>query len=335
MADAHMLKEKVKLKGFEASILGLQIKRARLEAEMSRLQLLCQGIQDESVIPASLCAGGNFGEPSRQFLEHRRLIEWLSEVCDTTSRRDCHVHGDLCVAGSKAIIGQGVQWSLSVQHDLNLTFPTELESMMLDLLSKARSSLLSLDDLEELASMWDMVSVEMVVDDQPIPGLFLIRKEDAAAIVVSAWPKLHTPTAAPTSRSVFDAAEFFRTASNAKSESSRSVALQDCNGLDNTLHFAPNGIVHWDADGTSWQQASVLGINFCATVKPESEKFCLQGPFGRAVFADSKQRWEAARDIVSLSLESGIHVYTSPSSDGKTHTPDPPWDTSCDAHDAV
>lgn len=298
--------------GFEAKLkqaeaLRTEIQRVQLEARLLRLGLLCNGVQDESVIPEGLGAGGSPEDPMLKFLEHKRLLEWLAEVCDLATRKTCNVVGDLYVAGYKAVIGHGVQWSLSVPDELSLTIPIELESTIVGILSKARRSLLSMEDLDRFASEWDMLSVEMCVEGEGMPGLFLIRREDSTAIVVSAWPKL--PSLLGASHTL-DPVKFFASNSNASSATAKAVFFGS-DGLANTLSFSSDGRVHWHLEGSGLRRMSELGINFCACELPD-EQFILTGPFGQVVIADplpgAPQR-EIVEEIVSLSLENGLRVH--------------------------
>jgi len=314
-----VLRESLEAKSMEAAALTAEVQRVRLEAQMMRMQLLAQGVKDESTIPANLRAGGgSLEEAGIKFLEQRRLLEWLAEVCDLKSRKTCNVVGDLKVAGYKAVIGHGVQWALSVPDGLCLTIPIELESAIVGMLSKARRSLLSLDEFERFASEWDMLSVEMCVEGDTMPGLFLVRREDAAAIVVSAWPKLPVSKGAPSSCSPFDAAKFFEGMSDTKPDTAKAVFF-DHDGLANTLSFSRSGGVQWEQEGRGSQQIHEIAIDFRVCESPEFEHFSLTGPFGRITIADPlpgvAQR-EIVEDIVALSLEHGLHVHhaRSPSS---------------------
>lgn len=313
-----VLRESLEAKSMEAAALTAEVQRVRLEAQMMRMQLLAQGVKDESTIPADLRAGGSLEEPGLKFLEQRRLLEWLAEVCDLTSRKTCNVVGDLCVAGYKAVIGHGVQWPLSVPDGLSLTIPIELESAIVGMLSKARRSLLSLDEFERFATEWDMLSVEMCVEGDTMPGLFLVRREDSAAIVVSAWPKLPSAIGVPSSCSSFDAGKFFEGMSDMKPDTAKAVFFGH-DGLANTLSFSRSGAVQWEQEGRGSQQMHEIGIDFRVCESPEYEHFSLTGPFGRITIADplpgSAQR-EIVEEIVSLSLEHGLHVHhaRSPSS---------------------
>jgi len=320
VGKAAVLRKSLEAKSKEAAALTAEVQRVRLEAQMMRMQLLAQGVKDESTIPANLRAGGSPEEPGLKFLEQRRLLEWLAEVCDLTSRKTCNVVGDLYVAGYKAVIGHGVQWPLSVPDGLSLTIPIELESAIVGMLSKARRSLLSLDDFERFATEWDMLSVEMCVEGDTMPGLFLVRREDAAAIVVSAWPKLPPSIGAGASSSChsFDAGKFFEGMSDMKPDTAKAVFFGH-DGLANSLSFSRSGAVQWDREGSGSQQMHELGIDFHVCEPPEYEHFSLTGPFGRVTIADplpgAAQR-EIVEEIVSLSLEHGLQVHhaLSPSS---------------------
>jgi hypothetical protein len=317
ISDAAKLREGLEAKSVEAQGLALEIERIRLEAQLLRLQLLANGIQDESVIPGNLRAGGSPEDPTVRFLEQKRLIEWLAEVCDLTSRKTCNVIGDLHVAGYKALIGHGVQWSLSVPDGLSLTIPIELESSVVGMLQKARSGLLSCEEFDHFACEWDMLSVEMCVEGESMPGLFLIRREDSTAIVVSAWPKLPPLTGSSSSSThTFDTGKFFEGMSNARPDEAEAVFFDD-NGLVNRLNFSKSGLVHWHLEGSGSRQMSELGIDFRVCEPPEFEHFSLTGPFGRVVIADPRpgalQR-EIVEDIVSLALEHGLRVQHAQSS---------------------
>jgi len=216
------------------------------------------------------------------------------------------------------VIGHGVQWPLSVPDGLSLTIPIELEIPIMGLLSKAHRSLLSLEDFESFATEWDMLSVEMCVEGDSMPGLFLVRREDSTAIVVSAWPKLPSLISASSSSQAFDAAKFFEGMSDMKPETAKAVFFGH-DGLANTLSFSRSGLVHWEREGSDSQQMHELGIDFHVCDPPEYEHFSLTGPFGRVTIADpmpgSAQR-EIVEEIVSLALEHSLRVHhaQSPSS---------------------
>jgi hypothetical protein len=305
------LRKSLEAKSKEATAISAEIERVQLEAQLMRMRLLAQGVKDESTIPANLRAGGSPEDPGLKFLEQRRLLEWFAEVCDLTSRRTCNVVGDLYVAGYKAVIGHGVQWPLSVPDGLCLTIPIELESSIVGLLSKARRSLLSLDDFECFATEWDMLSVEMCVEGDTMPGLFLVRREDSTAIVVSAWPKLPPPTGSSSSSHSLDAAKFFDGMSDMKPDTAKAVFFGS-DGLANTLSFSRSRMVCWEREGSGSHQMGELGIDFHVCDPPEYEHFSLTGPFGRVTIADpppgAAQR-EIVEEIVSLSLEHGLRVH--------------------------
>jgi len=309
-AAMEKLKKSLEVKSLEARALNIEIQRARLEAQMLRLQLLCQGVQDESVIPNDLRTGGSFEDPTSKFLEHRRLLEWLAEVCDLSSRKYCNVVGDLVVAGQKAVIGHAAQWTLSVPNDLCLTCPIELEGTIVGLLSKARRSTLSLQDLEGFASEWDMLAVEMNVEGEGLPGLFLLRREDGTAVVVSAWPKLPAPACVTPLCQPFDAASFFQHSTKARLDAANAV-FYDHTGVVHTLSFN-EGVVTWHSSTGCCERVCDLGISFCLCDELQDECFSLTGPFGRVTMSDplpgTPQR-DMVEEIVSLSLEHGVLVY--------------------------
>jgi len=313
VGNAAVLRNSLEAKSKEAAALTEDVQRVRLEAQMMRMQLLAQGVKDESTIPANLRSGGILEEPGLKFMEQRRLLEWLAEVCDFKSRKTCNVIGDLYVAGYKAKIGHGVQWPLSVPDGLCLTIPVGFEEAIVGMLSKVRRSLLSLDEFERFATEWDMLSVEMCVEGDTMPGLFLVRREDSAAIVVSAWPNLPSVIGAPSSCSSFSAAKFFEGVSDTKPDTAKAVFF-DCDGLANTLSFCRSGTVQWEQEGKGSQQMHEIGLEFHVCEPPEFEHFSLTGPFGRITIADplpgSAQR-EIVEEIVSLSLEHGLHVHSS------------------------
>lgn len=318
VGNAAVLRNSLEAKSKQAAALTAEVQRVRLEAQMLRMQLLAQGVKDESTIPANLRSGGSLEEPGLKFMEQRRLLEWLAEVCDFSSRKTCNVVGDLYVAGYKAKIGHGVQWPLSVPDGLSLTIPIGFEEAIVGMISKARRSLLSLDEFERFATEWDMLSVEMCVEGDTMPGLFLVRREDAAAIVVSAWPKLPSVIGSPSSCSSFSAAKFFEGVSDMKPDTAKAVFFGH-DGLANTLSFSRSGTVQWEQEGNGSQQMHEIGLDFHVCESPKYEHFSLTGPFGRITIADalpgSAQR-EIVEEIVSLSLEHGLHVHhaRSPSS---------------------
>lgn len=277
---------------------------------MLRLSLHCQGIQDESLIPAGLQAGGNVEDPLQKFGEQKRLLEWLAEVCDMKSRRTCHVLGDLQISGERAVIGHAVQFALSVQGDLNLTVPKQLETTVVSLLSRAGRSTLSLEDLEGFASAWDMLSVEMSVEGHGMPGLFLLRRDDSAAIVISTWPKLPKQVNVLPSSYGFDAARFF--SSRQAAPCRNNIIFLGSDNHVNTISFLADGTVQWHHEERGCQEAKEIGIKFFVCEAPECERFCLTGPFGTIDIVDpppgSAQR-DMVQHIVSLSLQHEVRVY--------------------------
>jgi hypothetical protein len=292
----------------EAELLQVQIESARLEAQMLRLRLQIFGVMDDSLIPASLSTGNTIEDHTQN--EHRRLLEWLSERIDVGSRRTCCVTGDLDIAGTIAVIGHGVQYTLKNTDGLNLTIPRDVEHVVLDVLSKARRGLLGTAD--DLTLAWDVLSVEMCSDGGMIPGLFLIRREDSAAIVISAWPKLPTPTHEMWRGRAFSAGRFFQEMSGAGEPEPTTIAFRSLDGTVNVLVFGQGQSV-WHAEGLAPRQFKHLGISFSATgATLEEEQLCLNGPFGCLSIAEpasSFDQRQLVRDIVALCLDQGVHVH--------------------------
>jgi hypothetical protein len=300
-------------KGREAETLKAEIEAAQLEARMLRLSLLVHGVKDESVIPAGLRSGGggSLDDPMGKFLEHKRLLEWLAENCDLKSRRTCNVVGDLCVNGSRAVIGHAVQWSISGKADLSFTIPMHLESTVVSLLIAAQRSILDLEHLEIFASEYDMLSVEMSCEGDTMPGLFLIRRQDSAAMVISAWPKLPSPTSACRSRCFdFDPTKYF-TESFDSTDVAASISFSGSDGFRNTLVFGDGGAVRWCHEERGVLETAEIGISFRMCGAPDYECFTLRGPFGEVQILDppaGEAQRELVREIVSLSVESDIKV---------------------------
>lgn len=225
-------------------------------------------------------------------------------------RKTCNVVGDLDVADHKAIIGHGVQWPLAVPDDLKLTVPRFLEGTIVGMLSRARRGLLSSEELTRFASEWEMLTVEMSVEGDALPGLFLVRREDSAAVVVAAWPKLADRGGAPSSRGTLDAAKFFESVSSARPSNARAIFF-DCDGLANTLTFR-NGVVQWSVENGDFRQVHSLGIGFNACEAWESERYSLTGPFGCVAIAEppaGPEQRDVVEELVSLALEHGVRVH--------------------------
>jgi hypothetical protein len=214
------------------------------------------------------------------------------------------VVGELDVAGSKAVIGHGVQWSLS--DGLNLTIPRDMETIVLGLLCKARGGLLGGEDLDTFAADWDMLTVEMCAEGEAMPGLFLIRRDDLAAIVISAWPKL--PSCAASVPRTFDAASFFKDCTSAVPPSAK-ASFCSADGHANTLVFR-EGRLEWEVKDGESKPVQRLGIAFRAGNSIDEEYFRLSGPFGCAVVSDPApgQQRDMVEEIVKLCLDHGIPV---------------------------
>jgi hypothetical protein len=303
--NAASLQRALETKTKEAELLELQIQSTRLEAQMWRLRLQILGVKDESLIPAVLGTGNTLEANN----EHRRLLEWLAEHIDFSSRRTCCVVGDLDIAGSLAVIGHGVQWTLRNTEGLNLTIPRDVEHVVLDLLCKARRGLLSNIDLDKLAVAWDLLSVEMCSDGDMIPGLFLLRREDSAAIVISTWPKLPQPTSEVWRGRPFSASSFFQESANIEQEPTI-IAFASPDGATHSVVFR-EGRTEWCMEGVGSRQFHELGISFTASnAVIEEEQLCLSGPFGCVVIADtSDDQRELLHEIVAACLEHGVHVH--------------------------
>lgn len=320
---ARELQAKLHQKSEEAKRVRQEIERAKLDAQMLRLQLQVQGIAEESLIPMSMGTGGKTPRATDlKFLEHRRLLEWLAENCDLTSKSAFNVPDpEVNVGGHRALLGHMVQWCLKVPGSLRLSAPIEDEQELINILMKTRRGLLG-EQLEAFADEWLLVTTDLVADNVATPALFLINKESQKAIVVSAWPNIFAEQPqAPPQVARFDPNAFFSQSPAQPMPPPLTVepvagqAEVIFKGRDDsvsTFHCPPEGGVLWTLDFGDGQEAvsrpmEDLGVSFCV-----EEQFTISGPFGFIEIADPPpgpiQRWVVS-GLVALALDHGVRVH--------------------------
>jgi len=318
-AEAVMNSIQVKLyaKTNEALIIRSEIQKAKFEAQILRLHLQVQGIEDESLIPAGMGTGGKPRVMDLKCSEHKRLVEWLAQNIDLSSKLAYNVPDpEVNVGGHRALLGRMVQWSLNAAGGLRLSAPLEAEKEFVDILMKTRADRLEADMLEAFADDWLLVTTDLVTGTVATPALFLINKESQKAIVVSAWPHISVvPPPAPVV-ACFDPNAFF---SRAASESSASlpstpglteVFLTDKFGWVSRLHCPEEGGMVWTlqncVEGSQTRQVEELGVSFSP-----SDEFTITGPFGCSVISEPApgpiQRC-LMHSLITLALEHGVRV---------------------------
>jgi hypothetical protein len=327
---ASMLQAKLQAKNEDALRLRLEIRKAELEASVLRLQLQVHGAGDESVIPASMGTGGRLRAADLKFSEHKRLVEWLAENCETSSKQAFNVPDpEVNVGGHRALLGQMVQWPLNVPGGLRLSAPIEAEADLMNILAKSRKGVLAAEEIEDFADQWLLVTTDLVADSVATAALFLIHKESEKAIVVSSWPNIFVEQ--PVVAASFDATAFFsRTAPQSPvplpstvlapsaddmthALMATEVAFTDAETVVNRLHCRDDGGLLWvreySEDGASSRLVEELGVNFSC-----DEQFTLTGPFGSCVIANplpGPLQRNLVRGLVSLALEHGVRVQRS------------------------
>jgi len=287
-------KVKVMNKSLEAERIRSEIQRAKLDAQMMRLQLQAHGASGESLIPSDMGTGGKLRASDLKWSEHKRLIDWLADNVDLSTKQAYNVPDpEVNVGGHRALLGRMAQWKLNVPGGLRLSAPLEAERELLDILTKTQRDLLGAELLEEFADNWLLVTTDLVADNVATPALFLIHKESHKAIVVSAWPSIAVeppPVAPPMPVVLFDPAAFFNRAPlpfcspvslpNPNPSGLAEVAFIGTDGSVSRLHCAAEGML-WTMNGSETRPVQELGVNFSLT-----EQFTLTGPFGSIAMAD-------------------------------------------------
>jgi len=319
------LQAKLYEKSEEALRIRIEIQRSKLDTQMMRLQLQVQGIEDGSLIPSGMGTGGKLRASDLKWSEHKRLLEWLAENIDMSSKQAFNVPDpEVNVGGHRALLGQMVQWILNVPGGLRLSAPVETERDLLDILQKTASGLVGTEQIEEFADDWLLVTTDLVADSVATPALFLIHKQSQKAIVVSAWPNIFVeqPAAQPVA-ACFDPATFFQQLPPPLPTSPEGmvglsgepeVSFIGREGTLSRLHCPAEGGMFWSIDGGAGQgllsrQVEELGVSFSL-----DEQFTIAGPFGFAVIADPMpgpmQRWLMC-GLVALALDRGVRVHRS------------------------
>lgn len=336
MDPIKVLQAKLDLKNQEKEIIRLQIQKAKLDAQMSRLKLQARGVVDESLIPADMLSGGKVQATDLKTQEHKRLLEWLAENCDMSYKvafdvPDPEVH----VGAHCAILGHMLQWRLSVQGGVKLSIPLENEMMITEIFRKSKLGLLGNDELEQFAEDWLLVTTDLAQADNVVtPALFLIHKESQKAIVVSAWPSISVAEQPSPPTASFDPTAFFSRAapilrpplveqptplveaaegdsSTQQLEEAEALLFIGTAGEVNRLTCPAAGGMLWTRDcgplGILSRPLKDLGVRFSQV----NEQFTLSGPFGFTVVAKplpgQMQRWFVC-GLVALALEHGVSV---------------------------
>jgi hypothetical protein len=318
------LQAKLDKKSREAEIIRGEIQMAKLQAQMMRLQLQVRGVNDTSLIPADMGTGGVAVPPRAsdiKWSEHKRLLEWLAENCDLTSKQAYNVPDpEVNVGGHRALLGRMAQWRLNVPGGLRLSAPLEAERELIDILMKTRSDLLPAEKLEEFADDWLLVTTDLVADNIATPALVLIHKESSKAMVVSAWPNISEQPPALVPQALFDPATFFNRAlpqgpmalpapTSVPCIPGMEVAFVGTDAAVSRIQCSAEGGMMWLMDSRAGEVQSrpveELGVSFDL-----NEQFTLAGPFGKVDIADPTpeyQRWLVV-GLVALALEHGVRV---------------------------
>jgi hypothetical protein len=329
------LQAKLKEKNEEIKRMRDEIKKAKEDAEMLKLNLQVRGIKGESLIPENMGTGGKPRPIDMKCTEHKRLIEWLAEKCDLSTKTGFIVPDpEVNVGGHIARLGHMVQWNLNVSGYLRLSAPIQFEKEIVDIIRKTKLGFLTEDDLNTFSDDWLLVTTDLVAQNVATPALFLIHKEHQAGIVVSAWPHIFAepnlpglgpPVSPPVGR--FDANSFFDRESRNPSTLFEPEATpfisgevtftahifhsdDDLTGVVNRLHRSKEGDVLWTVkceDGSDISKpVEELRVSFSL-----QDQFTLGGPFGHAVIVDPapgvNQRWLVC-GLVALALENGVPV---------------------------
>jgi len=316
------LRVKLQVKNEEAVRIRTEIERAKLEAQMLKLQLQVHGANGDSLIPETMGTGGKVRATAMkadlQTSEHKRLIEWLAENCDLTSKQALWIEPEVNVGGHRALLGQMVQWALNGPGGLRLSAPVEVERELVALLMSTHRGLLGPKQLEDFAENWLLVTTDLVADNVATPALFLIHKESQKAIVVAAWPNIFVEP--PPALASFDPSAFFsRTLTQPSAPLPSPQALPESlgeavvfigkDGKESRLQCPAEGGMLWTLDGVWSKPVEELGVSFNM-----DEQFMLTGPFGYTVIADPvpgpMQRWMVS-SLVALALDCGVRVQRS------------------------
>lgn len=316
------LQVKLNEKEEEAERIRAEIERAKLDAQLLRLQLEAHGIYDESLIPPDLMSGGLPKTSEVPYLEIKRLFSWLAENCDMATKASFMVPDPEVQVGSDTVyLGHMSQWKLRVSGDLRFSVPFECESELLKLLRKARTDTIDDDELERFARNWVLTTTELHTEATPMPALFLINQSSQRACVVSSWPKVPVPQL-PQAQTSFDPGSFFCSIKPTEStmasncvwqtplpQQAEEVSFVDTDGYACKMVSLEVGLA-WERtrgdDAPEQRLVEEIGVSF-----DMMEQFTVSGPYGPCVINDPfpgpGQRW-LVNGMVALALEHGIKV---------------------------
>lgn len=181
------LQEKLEQKSQEAEVLSTEILEARAEATSLRNLLTLCGM-GESMVPPKFRAGDTIEESYN--VPMRNLFRWLAERVDTSCESAFRVGGEVPIGKRTVYIGRMVQWSIPNTGGLKMSVPHELRDEVADLLvtSAGRQNPSELI-IDAVAEKWTMVRADICTSgSNPVPAMFLVRKESSQVVVIGAWP---------------------------------------------------------------------------------------------------------------------------------------------------
>jgi hypothetical protein len=316
-ADPAPLQVKLDEKAREAERIRGEIEKAKLDAQLLRLKLEAHGISDGSLIPKRMTTGGKPRQSDLQYQETLRLIMWLAENCDTSSKQNFIVPDPMVHVGSETVfLGHMTQWKLNVPGGLRLSIPTQSELEVATILEKARSCCIDDGELERFATEWVLMTTDLVQEATPIPAIFLVSRECQRACVISSWPCV--PPAQPMPEATFDPNAFFSSSGPPRPsmlfdpplpQPVEQVIFSDDEGYVSTMAYTEHGlewIRHRKDSAPVRFLVEELGIVFDA-----NEQFTVTGPHGPCVLTEPKpgpkQRWLVS-GLVASALEHGVRV---------------------------
>jgi hypothetical protein len=321
------LQVKLNEKEVEAERIRGEIERAKLDAQLLRLQLQAHGIFDESLIPPDMMSGG-LPKPSEvPYLEIKRLLSWLADNCDMANKLSFRVpEPEVRVGNDTVYLGHMSQWPLRVSGDLRFSIPFENETELVELLRKARKDALDDDALAVFARNWVCLTTELHADTTPMPALFLINQSSHRACVVSSWPNVPATLAAQqVTQASFDPRSFFGCSKSAESQTCTNTIIQtpllqraeevsfvDTEGYACVMVSTDAGLAWARSRHDSEREERLvedIGVSF-----DSNDEFTVTGPYGRCIINDPPpgpaQRW-LVNGMVAVALEHGVRVSSS------------------------
>jgi hypothetical protein len=320
------LQVKLNEKEEEAERIRGEIERAKLDAQLLRLQLQAHGIFDESLIPPDMMSGGMPKPSEVPYLEIKRLLSWLADNCDMTNKQSFLVpEPEVRVGNDTVYLGHMSQWHLRVSGDLRFSIPFENEAELVEMLRKARKDTLDDDELALFARNWVCMTTELHTDTTPMPALFLINQSSHRACVVSSWPKVPVLAAQQSPQASFDPRSFFGCSKSAEPSTSSNTVMQtpllqraeevsfvDTEGYASVM-VSTDGRLAWARSRHDCVPDELLveeiGVSFDA-----NDEFTVTGPHGPCIINDPPagpaQRW-LVNGMVAVALEHGVRISSS------------------------